>query len=98
MLYNNAKSTCFLYKVYIYYFHDCSSPSNDSFTSEPASPSPALSNILTTKRSTNKLQLERPEYTIYADVEIISGSKAGSISTEVGHRFIRGTMHNMIAS
>ena len=62
---------------------DTSSPSNDSFTSEPASPSPVLSNIPTTKRSTNKLQLEHPEYTIYADAEIISGSKAGSISTEV---------------
>ena len=77
---------------------DTSSPSNDSFTSEPASPSPVLSNIPTTKRSTNKLQLEHPEYTIYADAEIISGSKAGSISTEVRHRLIRGTMHNMIAS
>ena len=77
---------------------DTSSPSNDSFTSEPASPSPALSNMPTTKRSTNKLQLECPEYTIYTDAEIISGSKAGSISTEVRHRLIRGTMHNMIAS
>ena len=77
---------------------DTSSPSNDSFTSEPASPSPVLSNIPTMKRSTNKLELERPEYTIYADAEIISGSKAGSISTEVRHRLIRGTMHNMIAS
>ena len=79
-------------------FIDPSSPSNDLFTSEPASPLPVLSNISTTKRSTNKLQLECPEYTIYADAEIISGSKAGSISTEVRHRLIRGTMHNMIAS
>ena len=57
-----------------------------------------MSNIPTTKRSTNKLQLERPEFTIYADAEIISESKAGSISTEVRHRLIRGTMHNMVAS
>ena len=76
---------------------DTSSPSNDSFTSEPASPSPALSNIPTTKLSTNKLQLERPEYTIYADAQIISGSKAESISTEVRHRLTK-TMHNTIAS
>ena len=51
--------------------------------------------IATSTPKRRKMKLEHPSYTVYADTEILAGSKSNNISNEARNRLIRGTIHNM---
>lgn len=51
----------------------------------------------TTTPRPSTFQAKSPEYIIYTYKDVDLAIKAGSITVELRHRFIKGTTHNMVA-
>eukprot|EP00112_Aurelia_sp_Birch-Aquarium-sp1_P023159 Seg679.17 transcript_id=Seg679.17/GoldUCD/mRNA.D3Y31 product="hypothetical protein" protein_id=Seg679.17/GoldUCD/D3Y31 len=45
-----------------------------------------------------QLSVANPVYTIYSDVEALSGAGAGTMTAETRHRLVRGTIHIMVSA
>lgn len=45
-----------------------------------------------------QLSVANPVYTIYSDVEALSGAGAGTMTAETRHRLVQGTIHMMVSA
>ena len=76
----------------------CSSKTSYETEIKPKTSTPKHKTYEAILEQPNKVKLSHPEYTIYADEEIIMGSKAGQMSDDARKRLVRGVIDNMVSA